>query len=179
MFWVSMTDTRDQKQDKRPYTKGTDLFGLGIVLYRMMADDILPNPEECNLHQDPDNGVNCWCRHWDSTTPACPHPACHKDVDRNAICGQLTDYTGGLRGVLNDLLAHYRGNGVLPSAVDLLKQALAGYKTWKQGTPDGALYRDYYDDMNGRYKNLVDKEDRDIEQATAQQGSRTRVGVGM
>ncbi len=136
-------------QYDRPYTRGSELFALGALLYRMMTSRICPHPEECNL-------LPCQCRHMDPSAEPCPH-ACHPPINLENPLPQCTDYTDGLHDLIKELLVLNRSDAV--SAVELLASAEEAFQTWRETTLDGGLYVDLEDDLKKREANLRKKMD--------------------
>jgi serine/threonine protein kinase len=132
-------------QSRRPYTRGSELFALGAILFRMMTGQMLPDPEECDL---------CGCWHLDSTTGKCYH-VCTPDVDVEAALGELTDYTPELRELVKQLLCQNRKDEELAS--HFFNESRPLYQTWKQQTADGRLCKDILDDLAERQRNKGDQ----------------------
>jgi len=115
-------------------------------MYRMMTSHILPDAEECNL---------CECRHLDPSTPACKH-GCHFDIDLGKDpLGSYTDYTQGLREVVELLLAQNRADK--EAASELVDWVEDKFTEWRHTTPDGLIYVDLMDDIRVREENLRKK----------------------
>ncbi|KUI59115.1 hypothetical protein VP1G_06344 [Cytospora mali] len=152
-------------RNKRPYTRGNDLFHLGACLYRMMCGQYVPDPEECKL---------CGQRHWDrnSTVPARLIGGCYPHFSVEDRGDDLAGYSSQLRETLKELLWNYRAglNERAFTAAGLLKTVRQRYLVWKTEYPDGRLHRDIFDDEVQRYVNKEKKRAADSRQAHAQSG---------
>ncbi|KAL1881774.1 hypothetical protein Daus18300_000827 [Diaporthe australafricana] len=117
---LKLTRATAVKQDQRPYTKATELFQLGSVVYEMMSTYPVPDPE------GPDAAT----------------------FDRQRDIDALTGYSGVLRDTVRGLLASYRGpcDGRDGTAAAVHSRARTAYHHWKANTPDGKLHRDLVDD---------------------------------
>lgn len=154
------------QKNKRPYTRGNELFHLGACLYQMMCGEHVPDPEECQV---------CGRRHWDrvSTPRAGFSGRCHEYFNVEDRGDELSGYSSHLRETLKELLWNYRAglNERASTAVGRLKTARWRYLQWKNNYPDGKLHRDRYDDELQRQINQEKKNRADSAQAHAQSGS--------
>ncbi|KAL2187241.1 hypothetical protein L209DRAFT_742592 [Thermothelomyces heterothallicus CBS 203.75] len=137
----------DVPKSQRPYTRGSELFAVGALLYRMMSGRELPPAEEC-----PD----CGCFHITGDDAAeynpCEH-ACVKDVNVDSVLQALSNYTRGLKGVVMLLLRLNRNDEW--SASNVLDMAWPAYEEWAANTEDGRIYRDIFDDLRFRRQNQI------------------------
>ncbi|KAK4044312.1 hypothetical protein C8A01DRAFT_31629 [Parachaetomium inaequale] len=130
---------------QRPYTRGSELFAVGALLYRMMCGRELPPAEEC-----PD----CGCVHITSNDAARHNPCrhdCVKDINIDIVFAPLLNYTAELKLLVMLLLRLNRNDEWTASAV--LDHAWPGFQVWATHTEDGRLYRDIFDDMWFRKQN--------------------------
>jgi hypothetical protein len=132
-------------QAQRPYTRGSELFAVGALLYRMMTGRELPPAEEC---------PNCGCVHITSNDAArhspCKHD-CVKDVNIDIVFAPLPNYTAELKLLVMLLLRLNRNDEWTASVV--LDHAWPGYVVWATHTEDGRLHRDIFDDIWFRKQN--------------------------
>lgn len=103
-------------------------------MYRMMTGWRLPSPDGCHM---------CECTHFQPTGDGCKHD-CLPDIYLDAVIPSLTQYSEGLRSVLERLLSANRNH--LERAVEHYGDALSNYWKWKTTTPDGKTFRDDLDD---------------------------------
>ncbi|EAQ84902.1 hypothetical protein CHGG_08916 [Chaetomium globosum CBS 148.51] len=140
-----MRDGLDVARDERPYTRGSELFAVGAMLYRMMCGRELPPTEEC---------PRCDCVHLTSSDSRayipCPHD-CVGDVNINTVLDPLFNYTTGLKNLVTLLLRLNRNDEW--AASDVLNTSWPGFEYWAANTEDGKLYRDIFDDIWLRKQN--------------------------
>lgn len=106
-------------QVDRPYTKATELFQLGRIVFEMMSTRSVPDPE------DPD--APHFCRQGDIA------PLLYSDCLKNTVRRLLSSYRGPCNSADDLTSAVYIG-------------ARGAYLGWKKGTEDGKLHRDLADD---------------------------------
>lgn len=128
--------------DRRPYTKATELFQLGRILYRMMTAREMPEP-------DANGGLAFEVQRYIDTSP----------------------YSVGLTSTVDFYLGNYRGICGTADDLTSTKYMLARnlYLNWKKNTPDGKLHRDLLDDGWRRQAN-DDERIRADEELLASQG---------
>ncbi|KAJ0119771.1 hypothetical protein J7T55_013975 [Diaporthe amygdali] len=144
---MAVADPLLLEADARPYTKATELFQLGRIVYEMMSTKKVPDPD---ARDDQGN----------------PLPFCRQgDIE------VLTGYSSGLRQTVRNLLASYRGpcTGSRELTSEVLIQARKAYLDWKSDTRDGKLHRDLVDDGWQRQAN-DDERIRADEELHARQG---------
>ncbi|KAH6617052.1 hypothetical protein F5144DRAFT_596146 [Chaetomium tenue] len=141
--WIR--DGLEVARAERPYTRGSELFAVGAMLYRMMCGRELPPTEEC---------PNCECVHLTSNDSRayvpCPHD-CIGDVNINTVFDPLFNYTTGLKNLVTLLLRLNRNDEW--AASDVLNTSWPGFEYWAANTEDGKLYRDIFDDIWLRKQN--------------------------
>ncbi|KAK3402206.1 hypothetical protein B0T20DRAFT_467115 [Sordaria brevicollis] len=157
--WLEWQEDREEVEyDKRPYTRGCDLYALGTILYHMMTGHALPPvPEDCPL---------CGCHHIQfyfdrKAEKKCTHRDCdYEDVNAEVKLGWLINtgslgkYSKNLAGLVGLLLRQYRSDEMRASEL-LDRIAWKAYEEWKTTTPDGKLYKDATDDMVFRKNNEI------------------------
>lgn len=117
--WAWWADQGGGEQYQRPYTKATELFQLGRIVYEMMSTRRVPDPEDnTEAPFDPQGDIG---------------PLLYSDDLKNTVRRLLRS----LRGTCN-------GPDDLTSVV--YSGARAAYLEWKKNTPDGKLHRDLVDD---------------------------------
>lgn len=163
----SLADGALSRQNERPYFKGTELYHLGVVLYKMMTRKEMPDREECVL---------CGGRHHEAGDPAVARALCPfgKHFSVGDELGAL-DYTPRLRKLVGKLLSQqYRGSGSRQvggaNALVFLDDAKEGYEWWKEVDADGKLHRDQAIDLLLRANNRANKDLADMESAKRQSG---------
>lgn len=121
---------------KRPYTKKTELYQLGRVIYDMMSLKFVPDPED------------------EEATPFDPQgdiePLLYSDCLKNTVRKLLSSFRGTCDSADDLTSAVYMG-------------ARAAYLGWKSGTEDGKLHRDLVDDGWRRQVNADERIRRDEE----------------
>lgn len=124
-----------------------------------MTKQAIPNREEC---------AECGSRHWEEETgQPCEAWPLSRPFQLDEVLEGLEDgYSPELLTVLQRLLASYRGADVDTAAE--FRAVRAYYLEWKQGTPEGRRYRDYWDDMVTRGENTKRKQAEDADLARAQ-----------
>ncbi|KAK4100503.1 hypothetical protein N658DRAFT_97010 [Parathielavia hyrcaniae] len=134
------------EKSQRPYTRGSELFAVGAMLYEMMCGRPLPPADEC---------PECACVHITANdaeeyTP-CDHD-CVKDVNIQEVFKPLFQYTADLKELVMHLLRLNRADNWYAST--LLDYAWPGFENWAAKTEDGRLYRDTFDNIWLRKQNL-------------------------
>jgi len=126
----------------------------------MMTGTAIPGLDY-EFHAKGTNCARCGCSHvtWNGDTFAeehvpCPH-ACYPDVNLGTEMDRLTKYSVGLRGVVYRLLMSKWDE--VERASLAMDTAWGFYEKWVNGTPDGAVYRDIYDDIWWRKGNETKK----------------------
>ncbi|KAI3396174.1 hypothetical protein diail_377 [Diaporthe ilicicola] len=142
---MASNDMLSIEADKRPYTKATELFQLGRIVYEMMSTKKVPDPEGADAAA----------------------------FDRQRDIDVLTGYSTNLRDTVRLLLASYRGpcNSNAETTGAMYSRARLAYTQWKSDTPDGKLHRDLVDDGWQRQVN-DDERIRADEEMLARQGQR-------
>lgn len=165
------------RQNERPYFKGTELYHLGVVLYKMMTRTEVPDREECPL---------CEGRHHEPGDPTVARASCpfgkHFSVGdklgmdaHGSPVDTVLEYTQRLRKLVYELLSQqYRGSGSSQvggcNALVFLDQAKQGCEWWKGADEDGKLHRDQASDMLLRAQNRLDRDIAHVESAKRQSG---------
>lgn len=146
--------------DKRPFTRGSDMFDLGTILFQLMKGDPIPGKagilsgrgQEC---------LRCNCNHLtcndDEEHKPCPH-ACWSDVNIDKALEPLADYSNHLKVLVGQMLK-MKWDPVWRTS-DHMDNAWVGFEEWAKSNGDGLLYRDLYDDMLWRRKNAEKKQHR-------------------
>ncbi|KAK0641063.1 hypothetical protein B0T16DRAFT_461172 [Cercophora newfieldiana] len=144
----------------RPFSRGSDLFDLGAVLYQMMTKLKLPG-REGGVGPEGSSGdvgqecFDCGCNHLtmksDEGYEPCPHGCSFLDVDVDTVFEPLTDYTEELKRMVVWMLKSKWDENARAST--MMIAAWSGFESWAAGTPEGRLYRDLFDDIWWRMRN--------------------------
>ncbi|KAL2275145.1 hypothetical protein FJTKL_02482 [Diaporthe vaccinii] len=134
-------DLSNVNENQRPYTKATELFQLGRIVYQMMSTRPVPDPEDNDERAlDPQGDIN---------------PLLYSDGLKNTVRRLLSSYRGTCNSAYDLTSAVYSG-------------ARGAYLGWKAGTDDGKLHRDLVDDGWRRQVNADERIRRDEELLAAQ-----------
>ncbi|KAK1759721.1 hypothetical protein QBC47DRAFT_114832 [Echria macrotheca] len=149
--------------DQRPFSRGTEIFDLGAVLFEMMTGFPIPGVAGTVFNAKGQECRRCGCNHmtWDDRMMAegqpwqpCPHSAAecgYRDVNIDEALRRVTDYSPKLCELVAKMLRLKRTEDVLASEV--LDAAWGWFTVWAETTPDGVLFRDVFDDLYARVKN--------------------------
>ncbi|KAK0708137.1 hypothetical protein B0H67DRAFT_648231 [Lasiosphaeris hirsuta] len=144
--------------DKRPFTRGSDMFDLGTILFRLMKGSAIPG-KPGYLSGQGQECLRCGCNHLtcnhDRGYKPCPH-ACWSDLNIDEALEPLTDYSGKLRVLVGQMLK-MKWESVWRTS-DWMHNAWVGFEDWAENWGDGRLYRDLYDDMLWRQQNAEKKQ---------------------
>jgi hypothetical protein len=145
-----MTDVT--KQNKRPYTIGSELHALGKILFRMMKGEKYPRDGQCQMPR-------CDCFHVEmGSGEACPHNCVYKDFRFADEFQEGTHkYSRELVEVVKDLL-DTKAEEYRPTKA-WYTEAWNAYEQWKKGTVEGRAHVDHYDDLLERKREAWRREE--------------------